>query len=56
MKTDYWSTYKKQFEENGRPLPIRQFLQRAARGEAAPTQEPGAIAADAKGVNNHNET
>ncbi|MCZ7910294.1 FHA domain-containing protein [Agrobacterium leguminum] len=49
MKTDYWSTYKKQFEENGRPLPVRQFLQRAARGEAAPTQEPDAITADAKG-------
>ena len=56
MKTDYWSTYKKQFEENGRPLPVRQFLQRAARGEAAPTQEPDAITADAKGVNNHDET
>ena len=56
MKTAYWSTYKKQFEENGRPLPVRQFLQRAARGEAAPTQEPDAITADAKGVNNHDET
>ncbi|WP_374997301.1 MULTISPECIES: type VI secretion system-associated FHA domain protein [unclassified Agrobacterium] len=56
MKTDYWSTYKKQFEENGRPLPVRQFLQRAARGEAAPTQEPDAITADATGVNNHDET
>lgn len=56
MKTDYWSTYKKQFEENGRPLPVRQFLQRAARGEPAPTQEPDAITADAKGVNNHDET
>ncbi|WP_332909341.1 type VI secretion system-associated FHA domain protein [Agrobacterium leguminum] len=56
MKTDYWSTYKKQFEENGRPMPVRQFLQRAARGEAAPTQEPDAITADAKGVNNHDET
>lgn len=56
MKTDYWSAYKKQFEENGRPLPVRQFLQRAARGEAAPTQEPDAITADAKGVNNHDET
>ncbi|AVH44501.1 FHA domain-containing protein [Agrobacterium rhizogenes] len=56
MKTDYWSAYKKQFEENGRPLPVRQFLQRAARGEAAPTQEPDAITADATGVNNHDET
>ena len=56
MKTDYWSTYKKQFEENGHPLPVRQFLQRAARGEAAPTQEPDAITADATGVNNHDET
>nr|WP_082710838.1 MULTISPECIES: FHA domain-containing protein [Agrobacterium] len=56
MKTDYWSTYKKQFEENGHPLPVRQFLQRAARGEAAPTQEPDAITADSKGVNNHDET
>ncbi|MCZ7447080.1 FHA domain-containing protein [Agrobacterium rhizogenes] len=56
MKTDYWSAYKKQFEENGRPLPVRQFLQRAARGEAAPARETDAATADAKGVNNHDET
>lgn len=56
MKTDYWSAYKKQFEENGRPLPVRQFLQRAARGEAASARETDATAADAKGVNNHDET
>ncbi|MFS8124025.1 FHA domain-containing protein [Rhizobium sp. BR 250] len=55
-KTDYWSAYKKQFEENGRQLPVRQFLQRAARGNAAPLAEPDAIAVDAKGVNNHDET
>ena len=31
---DYWAFYKKQFEENGRQLSVRQFLQRAALGEA----------------------
>jgi type VI secretion system protein ImpI len=55
-RTDYWSAYKKQFEENGRPLPVRQFLQRAARGDAAPSTEPDAMTTDAKGVNNHDET
>ncbi|MCZ7465598.1 FHA domain-containing protein [Rhizobium rhizogenes] len=55
-RTDYWSAYKKQFEENGRPLPVRQFLQRAARGDAAPSAEPDAMTTDAKGVNNHDET
>ncbi|NSY51333.1 FHA domain-containing protein [Agrobacterium tumefaciens] len=55
-KTDYWSAYKKQFEENGRPLPVRQFLQRAARGEAAPGRQTDAATADAKGVNDHDET
>lgn len=55
-KTDYWSAYKKQFEDNGRQLPVRQFLQRAARGDAASVPEPDTIAADAKGVNNHDET
>ncbi|WP_296014152.1 FHA domain-containing protein [uncultured Agrobacterium sp.] len=31
-RPDYWDFYKKQFEENGRQLSIRQFLQRAALG------------------------
>ncbi|WP_194287749.1 type VI secretion system-associated FHA domain protein [Agrobacterium sp. ICMP 6402] len=53
-KTDYWSAYKKQFEENGRQLPVRQFLQRAARANTAP--EHDVIATDAKGVNNNDET
>ncbi|NTJ44600.1 FHA domain-containing protein [Agrobacterium larrymoorei] len=53
-RTDYWTVYKKQFEEGGRQLSVREFLQRAARGEAAPASIPEIVAGE-EGVNQSNE-
>ncbi|WP_320194595.1 FHA domain-containing protein [Agrobacterium rosae] len=52
QRTDYWSTFKKNFEEDGRQMPVREFLQRAARGEAAPDE---ALQPNTKGVSRQNE-
>ncbi|KQO77681.1 FHA domain-containing protein [Rhizobium sp. Leaf262] len=51
-RTDYWGTFKQQFEDGGRQLSVRQFLQRAAQGEAAPED---ALQTDTKGVSNQDE-
>ncbi|MET0172751.1 MAG: forkhead-associated protein, partial [Agrobacterium vaccinii] len=51
-RTDYWSTFKQQFEDEGRQLSVRQFLQRAAQGEAAPGD---ALQTNIKGVSNQDE-
>ncbi|WP_337270441.1 FHA domain-containing protein [Oryzifoliimicrobium ureilyticus] len=32
-RSDHWAHYKQQFEHNGRQLSVREFLQKAARGE-----------------------
>ena len=54
-RTDYWSTFKKQFEEGGRALSVREFLQRAARGDAAPEEALNPHQTDTKGVSNQDE-
>ncbi len=54
-RTDYWSTFKHQFEEDGRQLSVREFLQRAARADAAPAETPSLLHTDTKGVSNQNE-
>ncbi|UHS64080.1 FHA domain-containing protein [Agrobacterium vaccinii] len=51
-RTDYWSTFKQQFEDEGRQLSVRQFLQRAAQGEAEPCD---ALQTNIKGVSNQDE-
>ncbi|WHA43710.1 type VI secretion system-associated FHA domain protein [Agrobacterium larrymoorei] len=54
-RTDYWSFYKKQFDESGRQLSIRQFLQQAARGDAEEQEKPAADEANFNGVSTENE-
>lgn len=54
-KTDYWSTFKNQFDEDGRQLSVREFLQRAARGDAAPQETLSPRHTDTKGVSNQDE-
>lgn len=54
-KADYWGAYKQQFEENGRQLSVREFLQRAARGDAALDATTSTIAANGNGENRQDE-
>lgn len=55
QRTDYWSTFKKQFDEDGRALSVREFLQRAAREDAAPEEALNPRQTETKGVSNQDE-
>lgn len=52
---DYWAFYKKQFEENGRQLSVRQFLQRAALGEAMELDDTTSKKSQYQGVSKQDE-
>ncbi len=52
---DYWAFYKKQFEENGRQLTVRQFLQRAALGEAMELDDTTGKKSQYQGVSKQDE-
>lgn len=54
-RTDYWSTFKSQFDVEGRQLSVREFLQQAARGDAAPDEASSPRNIDTKGVSNQDE-
>lgn len=54
-RTDHWSFYKKQFEEGGRQLSVRQFLQKAARGDAEDEEKPVGDRANFNGVSTQDE-
>lgn len=54
-RTDYWSAFKNQFDDDGRQLSVREFLQRAARGDAAPEETLSPRHTDTKGESNQDE-